>query len=228
MISRNIAHIPGLSSILFTFINNFWYGFTQINKIISNHFPNHCVTNHTINQQYLPIQSCLCFFYKVTNENDHLHLYTYEWLTIIIFLIKEDHIVDQIRIDHATCLAPSPLRPNLLQIVVWVSCPSTLESEFKSRQRPISPSPPNLLWERIMFRIVAIMLYIKSTLITVITISVKGILWDRRWSPPSIGIFSPHMLIFFYRNAFLIMKLSKLQSFRVIRALIASQSTFEK
>ena len=33
---------------------------------------------------------------------------------------------------------------------------------------------------------------------------------------------------FFYRNAFLIMKLSKLQSFRVIRALIASQSTFEK
>ena len=32
----------------------------------------------------------------------------------------------------------------------------------------------------------------------------------------------------FYTNAFLIIKLSKLLSFRVIRALIASQSTFEK
>ena len=44
---------------------------------------------------------------------------------------------------------------------------------------------------------------------------------------PLSGFF-PHILIFFYGNAFLIMKLSKLPSFRVIRALIASQSTFEK
>ena len=32
---------------------------------------------------------------------------------------------------------------------------------------------------------------------------------------------------FFYRNAFIIMKLSHLPSFRAIRALIASQSTFD-
>ena len=44
---------------------------------------------------------------------------------------------------------------------------------------------------------------------------------------PLSGFFSPHMLIF-YRNVFLIMKLCKLQSFRVIQALIASQSTFRK
>ena len=42
---------------------------------------------------------------------------------------------------------------------------------------------------------------------------------------PLSGFF-PHML-FFYGNAFIIMKLSKLPSFRAIRALIASQSTFE-
>ena len=44
----------------------------------------------------------------------------------------------------------------------------------------------------------------------------KGIVWDRRWIAPSIGIFSPHMLIFFLRNAFLIIKLSNLPSFRAI------------
>ena len=58
---------------------------------------------------------------------------------------------------------------------------------------------------------------------------IKGILWDRRWSTPSIRI-SPHTghtCWFFYGNTFLIMKLSKLPSFRAIRALIASQSTFE-
>ena len=55
---------------------------------------------------------------------------------------------------------------------------------------------------------------------------IKGILWDCRWSPPSIRIYS-HTCWFVYRNAFLIMKLSKPPSFKVIRALIASQSTFE-
>ena len=54
----------------------------------------------------------------------------------------------------------------------------------------------------------------------------KGILWDRRWIAPSIDIF-PQTCWFFYRNAFLIMKLSNPPSFRAIRALIASQSTFE-
>ena len=44
--------------------------------------------------------------------------------------------------------------------------------------------------------------------------TLKGILWDRRWSPPSIRIFS-HTCWFFYGNAFLIMKLSKLSSFRL-------------
>ena len=39
--------------------------------------------------------------------------------------------------------------------------------------------------------------------------------------------FFPHMLIYFYRNVFLIMKLSNPPSFRAIRALIASQSMFE-
>ena len=38
----------------------------------------------------------------------------------------------------------------------------------------------------------------------------------------------PQMLIFFYRNAILSMKLSHPSSFRAIRALIASQLTFEK
>ena len=59
------------------------------------------------------------------------------------------------------------------------------------------------------------------------SLTLKGIRWDRRWSPPSIRIFPTHA-DFVYINAFLIMKLSKLPSFRVIRALIASQSTFEK
>ena len=54
----------------------------------------------------------------------------------------------------------------------------------------------------------------------------KGILWDRRWIVPSIRIFS-HTCWFVYRNAFLIMKLSNPPTFRAIRALIASQSTFE-
>ena len=44
---------------------------------------------------------------------------------------------------------------------------------------------------------------------------------------PLSGFFS-HGCWFFYRNAFLIMKPSKLPSFRAIRALSASQSTFEK
>ena len=57
-------------------------------------------------------------------------------------------------------------------------------------------------------------------------LDLKGILWDRRWSTSSIRIFS-HTCWFFYGNAFLIMKLSKLPSFRAIRAPIASQSTFE-
>ena len=55
---------------------------------------------------------------------------------------------------------------------------------------------------------------------------IKGTLWDRRWIAPSIGIF-PQTCWIFYRNAFLIMKLSNPPSFRAIRALIASQSTFE-
>ena len=57
---------------------------------------------------------------------------------------------------------------------------------------------------------------------------IKGILWDRKWSPPSIGICSHPRCWFVYRNAFLIMKLSNLPSFRAIRVLIALQSTFEK
>ena len=40
----------------------------------------------------------------------------------------------------------------------------------------------------------------------------KGILWDRRWIAPSIGIFS-HTCGHFYRNAFLLMKLSNPPSF---------------
>ena len=40
--------------------------------------------------------------------------------------------------------------------------------------------------------------------------------------------FSPEILIFFARNAFLIIKLSNLPSFRANQALIASQSTFEQ
>ena len=54
----------------------------------------------------------------------------------------------------------------------------------------------------------------------------KGIIWDRRWSTPSIRI-SSHTCWFFYGNAFLLIKLSKLPRVRAIRALIASQSTFE-
>ena len=42
-----------------------------------------------------------------------------------------------------------------------------------------------------------------------------------------LSAFSPKHADFFYRNAFLIMKLSNPPSFRAIRALIASQSTFE-
>ena len=45
--------------------------------------------------------------------------------------------------------------------------------------------------------------------------------------PADYQDFFPTHADFFYRNAFLIMKLSKLPSFKVIRALIASQSTFE-
>ena len=55
---------------------------------------------------------------------------------------------------------------------------------------------------------------------------IKGILWDRRWRAPSIGVCS-QTCWFVYRNAFLIMKLRKLPSFRMHRALIASQSTFK-
>ena len=43
-------------------------------------------------------------------------------------------------------------------------------------------------------------------------IDIKGILWDRRWIAPSIGIFS-HTCRFSYRNAFLLMKLSNPPSF---------------
>ena len=53
--------------------------------------------------------------------------------------------------------------------------------------------------------------------------TVKGILWDRRWSTPSIRIIFPTHADFFTE----IMKLSNPPSFRAIRALIASQSTFE-
>ena len=42
--------------------------------------------------------------------------------------------------------------------------------------------------------------------------ALKGILWDRRWIAPSIGIFS-HTRGFFYRNVFLLMKLSNPPSF---------------
>ena len=56
--------------------------------------------------------------------------------------------------------------------------------------------------------------------------NVKGILWDRRWSTPSIRILS-HTCWYFFGNAFLIIKLRNPPSFRAIRALIASQSTFE-
>ena len=49
---------------------------------------------------------------------------------------------------------------------------------------------------------------------------VKGILWDRQWSPPSIWIFSPQMLICLQKC------FSNYEtSFRAIQALIASQST---
>ena len=63
---------------------------------------------------------------------------------------------------------------------------------------------------------------------------IKGILWDRQWSPPSIGIF-PHIcrfsfyrneLAFFYRWNTFLMKRSNLHSYRV--SMIASQWTFEK
>ena len=57
-------------------------------------------------------------------------------------------------------------------------------------------------------------------------IQFKGMLWDRRWIAPSIGI-CPQTWWFVYRNAFLIMKLSNPPSFRAVRALIASQSAFE-
>ena len=66
-----------------------------------------------------------------------------------------------------------------------------------------------------------------GTFVLLLSRSLKGILWDRQGSPPSIVIFPPKCC-FFYRNAFLIMKLSNITSFREIRALIASQSTFEK
>ena len=46
---------------------------------------------------------------------------------------------------------------------------------------------------------------------------IKGILWDRRWIAPSIGIFFPTDANFVFRNAFLIMKLSNPPSFRAIR-----------
>ena len=46
-----------------------------------------------------------------------------------------------------------------------------------------------------------------------IIVNLKGILWiwDSRWIAPSIGIYS-HTHIFFYRNAFLLMKLSNQSS----------------
>ena len=43
----------------------------------------------------------------------------------------------------------------------------------------------------------------------------------------SLSQFFPTQADLFYGNAFIIMKLSKLPSFKVIQALIASQSTFE-
>ena len=55
---------------------------------------------------------------------------------------------------------------------------------------------------------------------------IKGILWNRRWIAPSIGIFS-HTCWFFREMHLVIMKLNNPPSFRAIRALIASQSTFE-
>ena len=42
-------------------------------------------------------------------------------------------------------------------------------------------------------------------------------IWDRQWSTPSFGIL-PHRCWFVYRNAFLIIKLSNLLSFRAIRS----------
>ena len=45
--------------------------------------------------------------------------------------------------------------------------------------------------------------------------NIKGILWDRQWSPPSIRIVSHKCWFFFNRNAFLIMKLSRKAGFQV-------------
>ena len=47
---------------------------------------------------------------------------------------------------------------------------------------------------------------------TTVSQYIKGILWDRRWIAPSIGIFS-HTCGFVYRNAFLLMKLSNPHKF---------------
>ena len=59
--------------------------------------------------------------------------------------------------------------------------------------------------------------------------SVKGILWDRQWSPPALyQDISPQMQISLQKCISIIMKLSNLPSFRAIRAPIALQSTFDK
>ena len=106
---------------------------------------------------------------------------------------------------------------------IWRSCDSLLPRDYWWRKhREIKTVKNDIDWDKLNDQ----MRYHVWIASTVCTTAVKGKLWDRRWSPPSIRIY-PHTCWFIYRNAFLIMKVSKLPNFRVIRAPIASQSTFK-
>ena len=61
-------------------------------------------------------------------------------------------------------------------------------------------------------------------------IRIKGILWYRQWKPALYDLSGFYHMDAdcFYRNGFLLKKLSNLSSFRAIQGLIASQWTFEK
>ena len=72
-------------------------------------------------------------------------------------------------------------------------------------------------------------IYIRCILKYDKTLYFKGILWDTQWKPALYRDFTgilPRRCRFVYRNAFLLKKQSNVP--RTIRALIASQSTFEK
>ena len=68
-------------------------------------------------------------------------------------------------------------------------------------------------WELEYVMEIKMFIYFKvQTNFTSLSCRVKGILWDRWWIAPSIGIFSHTCGFFFYRNAFLLMHETKQSS----------------